>query len=200
MSPLLAGAAHGAGAGLRIIGPVETRSGERPAAAAARFEAIYERHAAEMLRYALRCTGRREVAEELASEAFLRLYQNLDSIDAARAGAWLSTAVKNLATDYWRRQALERRQDTASIGWAFSRGGGEASAPEAMECRSLLDHGSLKPEHRVCLMLHYVHGLANREITSYTGFTENQVKSAIQYGLKLLRKAVRESEGDEVKR
>jgi DNA-directed RNA polymerase specialized sigma24 family protein len=61
----------------------------------------------------------------------------------------------------------------------------------------MLEHPSLKPEHRVCLTLHYVHGMENREITSYTGLTANQVKSCLQYGLKLLRKAFGAGEGAE---
>lgn len=145
------------------------------------FREIYEAHAAETLRYAIRCSGRRDVGEELASEAFLRLYQNRERIDPGRAGAWLTTAVRNLAIDYWRRRELERRilSETAAA----------AGGVRPREWENMLEHPSLKPEHRVCIGLHYVHGYDRTEISARTGLTDNQVKSCIQYGLKLLRKA-----------
>lgn len=146
------------------------------------FRAAYQRHAAEILRYAYRCTGRREIAEELANEAFMKLYEHRREIDFARAGAWLTTAVKNLATDYWRRQQVERK--SASLAEAPA----AAGFPET-RWEDLIGHPSLKAEHRVCLTLHYVHGMANKEIAGHTGLTDNQVKNALQYGLRLLRTA-----------
>lgn len=143
--------------------------------------AAHERHAPEILRYAYRCTGRREIAEEIASEAFLRLHQHRHEIDFTRAAAWLTAAVKNLAADYWRRRQRERRPVEVP----------PVAAPpvEGGEWEEMLGHASLKAEHRVCLTLHYLHGMANKEIGRHTGLTENQVKSALQYGLKLLRDA-----------
>ena len=41
------------------------------------FDEIYGKHAAAVLRYALRCVGRRDVAEDIASEVFLALYLNM---------------------------------------------------------------------------------------------------------------------------
>lgn len=148
------------------------------------FRALYERHGGEILRYAIRCVGRREVAEELASEAFLKLYESLERVDADRAGAWLTAVVKNLAVDYWRRQDLERRHHKDA---ALPVPAGQPLAPR---WEQWLQHASLKAEHRVCLLLHYVHGMSNREIMDATGLSQNQVKNAIQYGLKLLRQAL----------
>lgn len=147
------------------------------------FREVYERHAGDILRYAMRCTGRREIAEELASEAFLRLFERWPEIDRDRAGAWLTTAVKNQAIDYWRRRATERRHENDP---GLTRPA-ETSSPD---CEQWLEHPALKAEHRACLTLHYVHGMSNPEIVSATGLTANQVKSALQYGLKLLRKAL----------
>ncbi len=149
---------------------------------AAGYAVLFERHAAEILRYAIRCAGRREIAEELASEAFMRMYQNRDRIDPTRAAAWLTTTVKNLATDYWRKNALERRYSAALTR-------PEVQPPSQGAWEEMLREPALKPEHRACLILHYMHGMERREIASHTGLSENQVKSCLQYGLKLLRKS-----------
>lgn len=150
------------------------------------FRHAYERHASEVLRYAIRCTGRRDIAEEITSEAFLKMYQQRDQVDFSRAAAWLTTVVKRLAIDHWRRVELERRENglrPAAPLW-----------PLEQPWEKLLHDPSLQAEHRICLTLRYVHGMETKEITSHTGFTENQVKHALQYGLKLLRKSFRARE------
>ncbi len=157
------------------------------------FPEIYERHVAEVLRYAIRCAGRREIAEELTSEAFLKLYAHRQNVDPSRAIAWLMTTVKNLAIDHWRRAEVERR--TASQVQVKAPAVEWPAGMERPTFQKLLTEAHLKPEHRVCLTLHYVHGMDRQEITSHTGLTPNQVKSSIQYGLRLLREALAMSIG-----
>ncbi len=144
------------------------------------FDAIYEQHASEVLRYAIRCTARREIAEEIASEAFLRLHREWDRIDGATTAAWLMSVVRHLATDYWRHLRVERQHGKrcAAATNVLS------NSPEES---FLLDHESLKHEHRVCLELRYRRGMTRGEIAAHTGLTDNQVKSCLQYGLRLLR-------------
>lgn len=151
------------------------------------FREIYARHAADILQYAIRCVGRRGIAEELTSEAFLRLYRHKERVDAGMAGAWLSTTVKNLARDYWRRSQVEQRHLEA-----VKRVEEAVAQPEELE--SVLAHPALGPEHRICLTLRYVHGMERKQISEHTGLTDNQVKSCLQYGLKLLRQALGRTE------
>ena len=61
----------------------------------ATFEAVYREHAQAVFRFAMRVTGKREVAEDLVSEAFLALYRNFDAIDQTQLPAWLLTVVRN---------------------------------------------------------------------------------------------------------
>ena len=42
------------------------------------FEKLYREFMHAVFRYALHCVGRREIAEEITSEAFLALYQNME--------------------------------------------------------------------------------------------------------------------------
>jgi RNA polymerase sigma-70 factor (ECF subfamily) len=163
--------------------PVEEHTG---GIAVADFPAVFDRHASEVLRYAIRCVGRREIAEELTSEAFLKLFAHRDRVDPERAIAWLMACVKNLAIDYWRHTVVERRHTVGAPQPA-------SSMPQPFTGRdfeSYLGEASLKAEHRVCLTLHYVHGMERKEISLHTGLTDNQVKSALQYGLRLLRESV----------
>ena len=151
------------------------------------FERIYRQHVDAVFRYALRCCGNRELAEDLVSEAFLALHARLNKIDTTQLPSWLFTVVRNKAVDYWRKQSLERRaMENATEG---------ISMPiESLEAW-LEEEKSLKPVHRACLILRYVHGLERIEIAERLGLNENQVKSSLQYALTLLRKTWNSARG-----
>ena len=75
----------------------------------ATFEELYRQHVQAVFRFALSVAGKREVAEDLTSEAFLALHRNLAAIDQSQLPGWLLTVVRNRARDWWRRQMVERR-------------------------------------------------------------------------------------------
>jgi RNA polymerase sigma-70 factor (ECF subfamily) len=151
------------------------------------FEALYREHLQAVFRFALSVAGRKETAEDLTSEAFLALYRNLDSIDESRLPGWLLTVVRNRARDWWRHQAVEQRYAEQAVG---SPGSGMPDLE-----RWMFESPDLKPVHRTCLMLRYVHGLSRSEIAAATDLTEMQVKGHLQYGLSLLRKVYTKGAG-----
>lgn len=143
------------------------------------FEEIYEQHFGPVFRFALHCVGRRELAEDLTSEAFLALYQHWSEIDPGQLPGWLITVVKNRAVDHWRRTSREELYaDSPTEGAEF----------DSRLGAFLLDSKALKPVHRVCLTLRYVHGFTREEIAKRLGMTDNQVKGTLQYALELLRR------------
>jgi RNA polymerase sigma-70 factor, ECF subfamily len=143
------------------------------------FEELYRQHVQSVFRFAMRCVSQRDLAEDLTSEAFLALYRNLESVDASLLPGWLFAVVRNRARDHWRRQVVEQRYL-------------QTLDPSAVEVppleRWILDSPGLKPVHRTCLMLRYVHGMTRAEIAARTGLTDMQVKGCLQYALELLRK------------
>ena len=149
------------------------------------FEELYRQHVQSVLRFAIRCVSRRDLAEDLTSEAFLALYRNMDQVDQSLLPGWLLTVVRNRARDYWRRQAVERRYlETLEP---------PVTAPPPLE-HWILESPGLKPIHRTCLMLRYVQGMTRTEIASTTGLAETQVKGHLQYALELLRKTYKKTE------
>jgi RNA polymerase sigma-70 factor (ECF subfamily) len=147
------------------------------------FEALYRAHVQAVFRFALRCVTKRELAEDLTSDAFLALYHNLNRVDGSRLPAWLFTVVRNRARDYWRRQAVEQR---------YLQTLEEPISPESTSLeRWILESADLKPIHRTCLMMRYGQGMTRAEIASSTGLSETQVKGYLQYALELLRKSYR---------
>jgi RNA polymerase sigma-70 factor (ECF subfamily) len=150
------------------------------------FEELYRQHVQAVFRFAMRAVGRRDLAEDLTSEAFLALLRNFDAIDQSRLPGWLITVVRNRARDLWRRQLVEQR-------YAGSIEAAQDPATPALE-RWILDSVDLKPIHRTCLMLRYVYGMSRAEVAARTGLSETQVKGYLQYALSLLRKAYQGAE------
>lgn len=146
------------------------------------FEAAYRKHVDAVFRFALSCVRRRDVAEDLTSEAFLALFRNFDGIDESRLPGWLLAVVRNRARDLWRRQVIEQ-------GYLQSLTG-KPDVAQAESDGGLLASPGLKAIHRVCLRLRYVDGLSRSEIASATGLSEIQVKGHLQYSLRLLRAAL----------
>src|SRR5947209_2208268 len=147
------------------------------------FEAIYREYVDAVFRYTLRSVGNRELAEDITSEVFLELYRNRDSVDVGRLPAWLFTVAKNRSVDYWRKAAIEQR-------YAERPPPASSATPPKTDLQEWLQNEpALKPIHRACLLMHFVHGMNRVEVAERLGVSEAQVKGHLQYGLRLLRKA-----------
>ena len=91
---------------------LDWRSGD-----AAAFEVLYGRHKGGVLRYLLRQTGKREWAEELFQDVWLKVVNARAAYEArARFGAWLYSIAHNRLMDHFRehsRASLVSYEDEA---------------------------------------------------------------------------------------
>lgn len=152
------------------------------------FDEVYRQHIGVVFRYAVRIVGRRDVAEELTSDAFVALWRTADTIDTSQLPGWLLTVVRNRATDYWRRAGVEQKY-LAALEHNPVAPGGDAEFQEWLDAAP-----ALKPIHRAVLILRYVHGLERSELAARLGLSETQVKGHLQYAHQLLRKELKEVE------
>lgn len=88
----------------------------------AAFEMLFNRHRTLVYRYAYQMVGRRDDAEDIVQEVFVRAHQNLDKYrDEARFTTWLLRIATNLTTDKGRmatrRQALEQQEAQGALAW-----------------------------------------------------------------------------------
>lgn len=149
------------------------------------FEALYRQHVDAVFRFARRTVGRRVLAEDLTSEAFIALREHRDRVTPDQLPAWLFTVVRNRAVDYWRHRAVEQRHAAGAAA-------PERAAKLEDPLEWLLAVKTLKPVHRLCLLLRYGHDLSLPEIAEQLGQSETQVKGHLQYGRQLLRRALAE--------
>ena len=102
------------------------RNGEERA-----FDGIYGEYRPRLFTFVLRMVGRREVAEELCQEVWMRVAAKAASLrEDTRLEPWLFTVSRNLCLSYWRTRRLE---------------GADCSAPRLLE--SLPETGA-SPERR----------------------------------------------------
>jgi len=86
------------------------------------FELLFERHRSLVYRFAYQMTSRRDDAEDVVQEAFVRAYQNMHRYrDEAKFTTWLLRIVTNLCTDQarmsQRRTALEQQEAVGALDW-----------------------------------------------------------------------------------
>jgi RNA polymerase sigma-70 factor (ECF subfamily) len=86
------------------------------------FEMLFERHRLLVYRFAYQMTQRRDDAEDMVQEAFVRAYQNLHRYrDEAKFTTWLLRIVSNLCTDQarmsTRRTNLEQKEAAGALDY-----------------------------------------------------------------------------------
>lgn len=86
------------------------------------FESLFERHRSMVYRFAYQMAPRRDDAEDMVQEVFVRAYQNLHRYrDEAKFTTWLLRIATNLGTDRarmsHRRHALEQQEAAGALVW-----------------------------------------------------------------------------------
>ncbi len=86
------------------------------------FELLFQRHRNLVYRFAFQMTGRRDDAEDIVQEVFVRAHQNLERYrDEAKFTTWLLRIASNLTTDRarmaQRRASLEAQEAKGALSW-----------------------------------------------------------------------------------
>lgn len=135
---------------------------------------------------AVRMTGDRGLAEEIAQDVLLELDRMLGRLDSAdHARNWLRRVTMSRSTD-----ALRRRGTRGGVAWEeLEEHHGlklvERVSPLAWRVEQLL--ATLPEAQRAAVVLRYQEDLTPEEIAATTGAPVATVKSNLQRGLKLLR-------------
>lgn len=156
---------------------------------------LYSRTAAQMLGLVIRMIPRREAAEEILHDAYLRIWHNAATFSSQRGSAmsWMVAIVRNAALDRLRRQ---RRDVPLEELPEYDAEPDEADGPAAdaiatADGRMLADClGQLELDQRNCLLLAYYHGLTHEELAQRLDRPMGTVKSWIRRALLRLRQGL----------
>ena len=148
------------------------------------FMRIYD-HFAPRVRLYLRGLGlQHAVAEELAQEALLRLWQRADSYDANRStlSTWLFRIARNLQIDARRRQAHREPEGAfpaADEAWAVDE---DSVSPDAYADHVGLDRAirALPAAQARMIRMSYLESRSHSEIAAELGLPLGSVKSTLR--------------------
>lgn len=155
---------------------------------------LFDRYGDRVLGLAVKISGNSMVAEEIAQEVFLKLWQIADRYDPGRGrfGTWLLTITRNAAIDRVRKDG--RRPASDYLDWLEDDWRDELRDPrfEGEEARwhslrfALLE---LPPEQRAAIVLAYYQGMSHSQIAGYLDVPLGTVKTRIRLGMEKLRRA-----------
>ncbi len=158
------------------------------------YPAFVRAHAGVVYSTALRLSGSRAEADDLAQETFIRAYKALQGFEADRvlsleSRAWLLTITLNLWRNALRRASRRPRETSARPTDPADRGRGPEAAAEAAEDSELLLRllSELPEHHRVPVVLRHVVGLSYAEISSVLECPVGTAKANVARGLDRLR-------------
>ncbi len=171
----------------------------------AAFEVLFERHRALVYRFAYQMTGRRDDAEDMVQEAFVRAFQNLERYrDEAKFTTWLLRIVTNLCTDAartsTRRTNLEQQEAMGALDWMTI---GETEDPignlEGDRKKEILRKAlmALPPHHRSLIVLRDIEEKEYPEIAKILGCTVGGAKLRVLRARRALRDRVAPLLGEE---
>ncbi|HEV2861942.1 MAG TPA: sigma-70 family RNA polymerase sigma factor [Pyrinomonadaceae bacterium] len=170
------------------------------------FRLIFERYTRPLISFVFYMVGRREAAEELAQETFLRAYKSIASLrEDSNLSSWLFGIARNVAREWLRERGREpRRVEMDDPAVAALRDGSASPAGKLLdkELGAAVGAalGSLDEEKRLVFVLKVYQQRSYEEICEITGFSLPKVRNDLHRARAEMRRRLRRyvGENDEV--
>jgi RNA polymerase sigma-70 factor (ECF subfamily) len=157
----------------------------------AAFDAVFAAYRRRLYGYLVRMTRRRDVAEDILQETFLRLAQNAKRLDAdTRLGAWLFTVAHRLVVS-WARAHAVRMQLAGDLPRTQ-----EAAHPDRSPLEALADSqtqlaierafAALPDTYREVALLVGIEGMQPSEVAEILGIRADAVRQRLTRARSLL--------------
>lgn len=145
---------------------------------------IYERHAADLVRFAASITGASE-SEDVVATALARLFPSAGWRSASNQEAYLYRAVLNAARSHLRSQSRRQRRERKV---AFDRARDVNWQPVGPDISFALD--ALSPRQRAVVHLTYWEERTGAEIAERLGISEGSVRKHLARAKESLRRLI----------
>ena len=139
---------------------------------------------------ATRLSGSRDLAEDLAQEAFLRVHRGLPYFRGeARLGTWIYRIVANLATERRFHRSTAASLDTGKQGGPTEVVSQDSSFGD-LELKDRLEKAiaRLPENYRLLIAGHYLKGVRYEDLAEAAGMPIGTVKTHLHRAKKLLRR------------
>ncbi len=172
------------------------------------FEELVRRYERPLYNFILRSVRRRERADEILQDVFLKVVQRAgDFKGSSKLSTWLYTIARNLCIDHSRKMVFRRHKSLDAPG----RAGADEEGPTLLDQTAAADLGAdrqaiandlsqritlaveeLPEEQKEVFLMRQIQGLPFKEIAEVIGVPENTVKSRMRYALERLQRALEE--------
>lgn len=157
------------------------------------FAALYEASSPKLFGVAVRITRRRDWAEEVLQESFVKIWHHAGSYDSGKSApmTWMTAIVRNRALDWLRRPQEVRtsEEQEALLSAIPDEGPGPEDlvslAAEARKLHECMEH--LSDDQKRSITLAFFHGLSHGELAEKLGKPLGTVKTWIRRGLDRLK-------------
>jgi RNA polymerase sigma-70 factor (ECF subfamily) len=161
------------------------------------FDAVHAEYNVRLFNFLARLSRRREVAEDLLEETWLRLVAKCRGLRPdTRLGPWLFTVARNLYVSYCRSRLLEDSHATSLLGlWPFSAHRSspyEETAANEFERRLEAALAALPAPYREVLLLVGVEGLQPAEAAEVCGVTPEALRKRLSRAREMLARSLDE--------
>jgi RNA polymerase sigma-70 factor (ECF subfamily) len=160
---------------------------------------VHEAFNGRLFNFLARLSNRREVAEDLLEETWLRLVKHASRLRPdTHLGPWLFTVARHVHASYCRSRLLEDSHETSLLGlWPHGRPG--PSPFEALEAsetgrRLATALASLPRAHREAVLLVLVEGLQHSEAAEICGVTTEAMRQRLSRARALLARRLTDCE------
>ena len=172
------------------------------------FEVLLARHEKPIFNFILRYVRRRDIAEDLLQETFLRVIKGAANYkQQAKFTTWLYTIARNLCVDQSRR-AKHRKHPSLDQPMSKSEDGGtlmevvpgKSTASDRQTINKQMMGriedavAALSEDQREVFLMREFLDMPFKEIAAVVGVPENTVKSRMRYALERLKRALADGE------
>lgn len=149
---------------------------------------IYDKYAGALYGVILRMCRNEAIAQDLLQETFIKIWQKIDSYDAAKGRfyTWAYRIAKNTTLNALRKPDLLIQSEDLSV---YKNKTQEEKLPDYTELSGAIKR--LEPHHQEAIALVYFRGYTHREAYLEMGVPLGTFKSYIRQALNLLRDSYR---------
>ena len=170
----------------------QARSGDHEA-----FRLIFERYTRPVVSFLFDLVGRRDLAEDLAQETFVRAYRGLHTLrDEAKLSTWIFGIARNVARESFRSRSREDKKVRLDEAFVLDLSD-EHPLPDGRLLNQELSRvihealNRLDEDKRVVFTLKVLHQKDYEEIAAITGFSIAKLKTDLHRARAEMRRRVR---------
>jgi RNA polymerase sigma-70 factor (ECF subfamily) len=155
------------------------------------FESLVAAHHGEIYRFLRRVSGRRDLADDLSQETFLRAFRGYASLNGhANVRAWMFTIAANVARNYARGE--RRRHNARSAMVATAGAQADRDRLRQREIRTSIEQAILElpPKQRVAFVMRKFHDADYAAVAAALQCSQDSARAHVFQALKKVRRSL----------